>query len=130
MTFEVTQKFFGKVLLAVLIVFAVYSNIRLIIRNNTLNERLVAAKTELVEQEAKNAKLKLLIAYYESPSYQNAEARRRLGLKAPEETVMQVKGVNTAKTSETLEDTIYSQADPTPAVPPSNFSRWWDYFFK
>ena len=63
MTLEVTQKFLGKALLALLIAFAVYSNIRLIIRNNTLNERLDSAKTELTEKETKNTKLKLLIAY-------------------------------------------------------------------
>lgn len=130
MTLETTQRFFGKAVLILLVAFAVYSNIRLIIRNNTLNERLAAAKTELAEKETKNAKLKLLIAYYESPSYQNAEARRRLGLKAPDETVMQVKGVDSTKDEATLEDTIYKEAEPTPIAPPSNFSRWWDYFFK
>lgn len=130
MTVEVTQRFLGKIALALFVAFAVYSNVRLIIRNNTLNERLATAKTELTEKQAKNAKLKLLIAYYESPSYQNAEARRRLALKAPDETVLQVKGATTSKDDETLEDTIYKEADPIPAVPPSNISRWWDYFFK
>ncbi len=117
-------------MLGLFVAFAIYSNVRLIIRNNTLNERLATAKTELTEKQAKNAKLKLLIAYYESPSYQNAEARRRLGLKAPDETVLQIKGVDATKDDATLEDTIYKEADPEPVTPPSNFSRWWDYFFK
>ena len=130
MTLEVTQRLIGKVAVVLLIVFAVYSNVRLIIRNNTLSERLDQAKTELAAQEEKNAKLKLLIAYYESPSYQNAEARRRLGLKLPNETVLQVKGVDNTKGEEALEDTIYKEADPVPVMPPSNFSRWRDYFFR
>ncbi len=129
MTLEVTRQLFGKVLLSLMIAFAVYSNIRLIIRNNTLNERLAEAQTELHDKQTKNAKLKLLIAYYESPSYQNAEARRRLGLKLPDETVLQVKGVDYTKENGTLEETIYKEAEPAPVVPPSNFSRWWDYFF-
>jgi len=129
MTLEVTRKFLTKAILVLFVAFAVYSNIRLIIRNNTLNERLSSAQAELVEKEAKNAKLKLLIAYYESPSYQNAEARRRLGLKLPDETVLQVKGVDYTKDDATLEDTIYKEADPAPTVPPSNLSRWWNYFF-
>jgi cell division protein FtsB len=129
MTLDSTQRVLGKAFLALLIAFAVYSNIRLIIRNNTLNERLDQAKVDLQEKETRNAKLKLLIAYYETPSYQNAEARRRLGMKAPDETVLQIKGVDYAKDGQTLEDTIYKEADPVPTVPPSNISRWWQYFF-
>jgi membrane-bound ClpP family serine protease len=113
-----------------MIAFALYSNVRLIIRNNTLSERLVSAQKDLSDKEARNKKLALLIAYYESPSYQNAEARRRLNLKLPDETVLQVKGVDYTKGEGTLEDTIYKEAEPVPVIPPSNFSRWWDYFFK
>ncbi len=130
MTIIGTQKLFGTFLLVALIVFALYSNVRLIIRNNTLNERLDAAKTELAAKDSRNKKLTLLIAYYESPSYQNAEARRRLGLKLPDETVLQVRGVDYNKDTSKLEDTIYKEAKPAAVVPPSNFSRWWDYFFR
>jgi len=130
MIVQVTQKFFGRALLAVLIAFALYSNVRLIIRNNTLQERLLAAEQELQEKELRNKKLSLLISYYQSPSYQEVEARRRLVLKHPDETVLQVSGVEFDKDGTTLEDTIYKNADPTPPTPPSNFSRWWDYFFR
>lgn len=129
MTLANTQKFFGKILVIILIVFAVYSNVRLIIRNNKLHERLSTTRKELEEKELRNKKMALLIAYYQSPSYQEVEARRRLGLKLPDETVMQVRGVEYSKDGTTLEDTIYKNTDVAPPTPPSNFSRWWGYFF-
>lgn len=119
----------GKIVLAALIVFALYSNVRLIIRNNKLQERFQASEQELHEKELRNKKLTLLIAYYQSPSYQDAEARRRLALKLPDETVLEVRGVEYGKDATTLEDTIYKNTEPTPPTPPSNFSRWWNYFF-
>lgn len=124
-----TRDIVSRLVLIVLVVFAVYSNIRLIIRNNKLNERLRSAETELAEKDLRNKKLNLLLAYYESPSYQEVEARRRLNLKHPNETVLQVSGVDYNKDETTVEDSIYQNADPTPPVPPSNFSRWWQYFF-
>ncbi len=111
-----------------LILFAVYSNVRLIIRNNKINERLQTVEQELADKKIRNKKLSLLIAYYESPSYQETEARRRLALKHPDETVLQVNGVQYNKEG-ALEDTIYKNAEPTTASPPSNFSQWWGYFF-
>jgi cell division protein FtsB len=129
MVVAVTQKILARAVIVALVAFALYSNVRLIIRNNKLQERLHDARQSLEEKELRNKKLELLIAYYQSPSYQDAEARRRLGLKLPDETVLQVSGVEYSKDGTTLDDTIYENTEPTPAVPPSNFSRWWEYFF-
>lgn len=126
----VLNSIFGRAVLILFIVFALYSNVRLIIRNNTLQERLQAAEQELEEKELRNKKLSLLITYYQSPSYQDAEARRRLSMKLPDETVLQVQGGESNSNGPTLEDTIYQNADPTPPAPPSNISRWRDYFFR
>ncbi|QQG49643.1 MAG: septum formation initiator family protein [Candidatus Berkelbacteria bacterium] len=124
-----TQKLLGRILVILLVVFALYSNVRLIIRNNKLHERLSEVQTELTNKELRNKKMSLLIAYYQSPSYQDVEARRRLGLKLPDETVMQVRGVEYSKDGTTLEDTIYENTEVASPTPPTNFSRWWGYFF-
>ncbi len=127
---QLSKVFLARLLLGALIVFALYSNVRLIIRNNKLNERLQAFQKELKEKEARNQKLTLLISYYQTPSYQDSEARRRLALKSPDETVMQVSGVDYNKDSSTLEDSIYKNTEPTLPTPPTNFSRWRSYLFK
>src|SRR5687767_7293571 len=111
MTLAWTKSMLGKILLAALIVFALYSNVRLIIRNNKLQERLLSSEQELAEKDLRNKKLALLIAYYQSPSYQDVEARRRLGLKLPDETILQVRGVEYSKDATTLEDTIYKNTE-------------------
>jgi cell division protein FtsB len=129
MTSATTRQAFWRIIIAAFVAFALYSNVRLVIRNNTLNQLLVQATSELQEKETRNRRLALLIAYYESPSYQEVEARRRLSLQKPGETVLEVRGVEYGRDGTTLEDWVYENVEPTPPTPPSNFSRWWEYFF-
>lgn len=119
-----------KILLGGLLVFAVYSNISLVVHNNKLGQVLREKKTETTKQASNNKKLKLLISYYQTPSYQEVEARRRLGLKKPDETVYAVRGLPTGNTpNSTLSDNLYNDIQPSPAAPKTNIQQWWEYFF-
>jgi len=127
---RLSREFFFKIILAGLFVFAVMSNIQLISRNHQLNVILSDKKKITREQDLKNKKLKSLIAYYQTPSFQEVEARRRLGLKKPEETVYTIKGLTDATNQDSpLSDTIYQDVAPTAPAPQTNFQHWWSYFF-
>ncbi len=125
-----SRQFFIKAILAGLFIFAVYSNIGLIIRNHKLGQILREKKTATAQQSFNNEKLKLLIAYYQTPSYQEVEARQRLGLKKPDETVYVVKGLTTnTDQSPALSDDLYNDIQPAPPAPETNIQLWWEYFF-
>jgi cell division protein FtsB len=123
-------EFMLRVLLVGLFVFAVYSNITLIVRNHQLGQILREKKIQTAQQAFNNSKLKLLIAYYQTPSFQEVEARRRLGLKKPDETVYTVKGLTTTTDqSPALSDNLYNDIQPAPPAPKTNIQLWWQYFF-
>lgn len=125
-----SREFMLKVLLVGLFVFAVISNINLIVRNHKLGTILREKKTQTAQQTFNNSKLKLLIAYYQTPSYQEVEARRRLGLKKPDETVYTIKGLTTdTDQSPGLSDNLYNDIQPSPPTTKTNIQLWWQYFF-
>ena len=126
-----SRQFLLRALLIGLFVFAVYSNIGLIIRNHQLTQILRSKKAETARQAFNNEKLKLLIAYYQTPSYQEVEARRRLGLKKPGETVYAIKGRAPTNGNQTggLSDNLYADIQPAPPAPKTNIQLWWQYFF-
>lgn len=112
-----------------LVAFAVLNNIRWVIHNNELNERIKKVGEAVERQENQNRKLALLINYYQTPSFQEVEARRRLGLQLPGEKVFVIEGVDTKKYSGALSRTIYENVELAPAEPTPNFVKWWQYFF-
>ncbi len=127
-TWQNTQSLFGRLALALFIVFALYSNVRLIIRNQKLTQRLKQVNEDNNQKELGNKKLGLLIYYYGSSAYQDVAARQKLNMKKPDETMIAFKGLSADDTRSTL-DSIYNNISPTAPPPQSNFSRWWQYFF-
>ncbi|MDP3993094.1 MAG: hypothetical protein Q8Q05_02695 [bacterium] len=125
-----SREFMLKVLLVGLFVFAVISNINLIVRNHKLGTILREKKIQTAQQTFNNSKLKLLIAYYQTPSFQEVEARRRLGLKKPDETVYTIKGLTTdTDQNPGLSDNLYNDIQPAPPALKTNIELWWQYFF-
>ena len=128
-----SREFWLKLGLIGLFIFACYSNIQLIINNHQLGQLLTAKKAETAQETFDNQKLKLLIAYYQTPSYQEVEARRRLQLKKPGETVYAIKGLtdaNLANAAGGLSDSLETDSTkPTPPTPKPNIQLWWAYFF-
>lgn len=129
MTRKPLTNLFSRAVIIAVFVFAIYSNTRLILRNYELKERIRASKVEVERLEQRNKKLSLLLSYYQSTSYQEVEARRRLGLKRPDEKAYAIKGITLPENvGSELETTIYKDAEVTPVTPPSNISAWWRYF--
>ena len=127
MSIKVTQKFIGYIVLVAMFVFAIYSNIRLAIRNYELREAVITVQEDVESVRARNEKLKLLLTFYETKEYQEAEAKRRLGLKRPDETAILVSGLPANSLVETLEDFVYQESVPEePRIEP-NIEKWWRY---
>lgn len=117
-------------LLVALFLFALYSNVALIIRNYHLNQKVSALRAQVDSLTVRDQKLALLNDYYASASYQNVQARGQLQLKNPAETTLIVQGVTapTQSLSDQLSQQITEQV-AVPAQPLTNFQRWWRFFF-
>lgn len=114
----------SRVLLVALFVFAVVSNVRLVIRNSELHERVKAAKADVENMELRNQRLSLLMNYYQSASYQEVEARRRLGMKRPDEAAYIIKGISLPAANSEIDGIAVEKS--VPAVK-SNAAQWWEY---
>lgn len=116
-----------RLLVAALFLFALYSNIHLIFRNYRLGVRLRETRADVEEMTLRNKKLELLLAYYQTPSYQEVEARRRLGLKKADETTVILKGLPETTANESGHDVFYEQVELAAPAVKSNIVRWLDY---
>lgn len=114
-----------------MIIFAVYSNIELVIRNYNISQKVDQTKDEVSKLQLRNERLQLLLSYYQSASYQDVEARARLGLQKPDEKAVIIKGINAHGEDETLNQDIYSdQAVSDKPAQQTNLQRWWQYFWQ
>ncbi len=127
MSLKLTQRWLGYLLLVAVFLFAAYSNVRLGVRNYQINQTIEFTRQEVSDLSARNEKLKLLLTFYQTPEYQEVEAKRRLGLKRPDETAVLVNGIPANSLASALEDFVYRE--PTPEAPPqeTNLQKWWKY---
>lgn len=130
MVVERGKRFLTYAMVIALFLFALYSNIRLIVRNYNLQKRVETVRTEVSQMQTRNEKLRLILSYYQTPAYQEIEARRRLQVKKPEETMLIVKGLElSAKELNLLEDAVYQEATTPKTKDKTNFEKWWEYLF-
>ena len=127
MSIKDSQKFVGYILLIAMFVFAVYSNIRLAIRNYALKKTVISSQEDVDNIRQRNEKLKLLLTFYKTKEYQEVEAKRRLGLKRPDETAILVNGLPANSLVETLEDFVYQESVPVEPPQEKNIEKWWKY---
>jgi len=108
--------------IAVLIYFAFLTG-KSVYQNWQTNQEAKKIKTEIETLEIENQNLKNQIAYYQTPSFKEKEARRKLGLVKPDEKVIIL--------SKELPKT--NNNPPIPAEEKSvkpNYQLWWEFFFK
>lgn len=123
-------KWLWRIVMALFFAFAIYSNIHVFIRNKSYSELSSQSQAEVDTIKQRNKRLQLLLTYYQTQSYQETEARRRLGLKKPDETAVIVKGASTSAESDQLANQdLFEAVQTQPTVPVTNISQWWQYFF-
>ena len=111
----------GGVLLLVLIVFALG---KAALRKHDIQTEIDGLAESIESLETENTELDGLIDYFQTTDFQEREAREKLGLKQPGETVVAI-------ASNDLEDTpvFLSEDEETEDAEASNPRKWWNYFF-
>jgi cell division protein FtsB len=113
----------GVVLLVVFVMGSAL--VRELYREYEIKKEIEQLKTQIGSMQKDNYELSQFIDYYQTDQYKEAEARRRLNLKADGEKVVMIDGSSTeaASTVTTPEETTAAK-DNTPS-----YRRWWNYFF-
>jgi len=127
MTLDTTRKLTGYLLLAAIFGFAIYSNFRVGLRNYQLRQAVQASQAEVEILKKRNEKLQLLLVFYETAEYQEVEAKRRLGLKKPDEKAILVSGLPANGLADTLEDFVYREPEVVSQTIETNLEKWWKY---
>jgi len=95
---------------------------RELLRRHDIREQLSSIQDEITMLESRNTELEGLIGYLETPSFQEREARVKLGLQEEGESVIII------PRNEQSDAPIVVQPvteDETPTA-----QKWWEYFFR
>lgn len=120
---------FGKVsfqaaaLIVVVIVLSLGSALsKEIYREYRIKKEIDVLKSEIGAMEKDNYQLSQLIEYYKTDEYKEAEARKRLNLKAEGEQVVMID-----EKDKSAEEVKAEEVAQQASVP--NRIKWWNYFF-
>ncbi|MFH1207824.1 MAG: septum formation initiator family protein [Patescibacteria group bacterium] len=99
---------------------------REMIRRHQIQSQIDSLESQAVGLEKQNTELSDLINMVSTPNYQEEQARLKLGMQKPGESVVAVLGANTGSSLSTsaIQETT-SQASESTATNPQ---RWLDYF--
>lgn len=106
-----------------LIAFLVVGITKEIVRRVSLREEIATLEQQIAELEAQNRTLGEYVASINTDSFREREARKRLNVQKPGESLLILPETRTLTTSDT------EIASSTDAVGTSNPQRWWKFFF-
>jgi cell division protein FtsB len=124
------KDFLGKLFTYILILYVFFIMFRSVWMNWKLNQQISLIKKQIETTKEQNRNLENLIVYYQSDSFKEVEARRKLGLKKPGEKVIAVPAktyVNYQAETEAEKQRL-SESDDVDDLP--NWKAWYQFLFK
>lgn len=118
-------------IIAEIVVLVIFSSAlaKEIVRNHQVEKEIGTLQDELADLEQNNIELQSLITYFDSDSYKEEQARLKLGLQKPGESVVAVLGDSTNDKEEIGTESASRNNNQT-GEQSSNPQRWLSYFFK
>jgi len=116
------KNFIFPILILAAIGYVVFVLYQAIYYNFKVNQKIRELKTEINVLDQERGKLEALIAYYKTGTFQELEARKKLGLKLPGEKVVKVEVLEEATASPTSKPEAVSPQSNKP-----NWQLWLDY---
>ena len=98
-----------------------------LIRKIQIHRQIEELEGEIASLESHNSELNDMIAYFNSSSFQDKEARTKLGLAAPGETMVVLPDTTDSSTITIDSDTRTASSASDERTNPQ---KWQDYFFK
>ncbi len=121
----------SKLLIVVEILVLVFFSTALvkeIVRKHSVEKEVEELQQELTELEQQNIKLSSLVEYFDSDTFKEEQARLKLGLQKPGESVVAVLGdsIDLNVVNDNNSNLLAFNSDGEKI---SNPQRWWNYFF-
>ncbi|MFA6098362.1 MAG: septum formation initiator family protein [Patescibacteria group bacterium] len=98
-----------------------------IIHQYQIKSDIKKLQNQIGDLEENNLEMNNLITYFNSESYKEEQARLKLDMQKPGESVIKVLGDSVNTTSSNIEDEPSSNIEIDSN---NNPQRWWNYFFK
>ena len=105
----------------IVLIYMIFATGKIIWNNMQFDKKLKEIKAEMIDLEEQNTLLAQQIIYLQTDSFKEKEARAKLGLVKPGESVLQVPP---EKKSIELPKPVEAPKEP------SNWEKWYNYFFK
>ena len=93
--------------------------------NYRVRQRVAQIEAETKRLKGENQRLTNLISYYQTETFSELEARSKLGLKKPGETVIAVP----ENADEPAEEQFRPEEESTQPESTPNYIKWWEYLF-
>jgi len=122
---EKNKKTWSTVLFIVIIIYLAFILSRSLWQNYNVNREIKTLEQEVLVLEERNQRLKNLVLYYQTDSYKEKEARRKLLMKMPQEKVLALPEVEYShKEQEEIEEEAQLDNYQEP-----NYQLWLKYIF-
>lgn len=118
----------GKAVIILIAGFILFSLGKSIWKNYLVVQNINAVKNEILNAETENKNLKNLIIYYQTDTYKELEARRKLGYKKPGENVLIIPEINPREETKDNIGLPKNNSDQENRTP--NFFKWYHYVIK
>lgn len=121
----------GAVVIAILLVsWVAFVSLKQIERNHRIQAEVSALETEAAKIRRENETLAEKINYYASSDFREQEAKRKLGLKKAEETVVVIKPApEQGKEESSQTDGMKEASQSDRQNEEANYKKWWRLFF-
>jgi len=127
------EKYFNlgsKIIIFVFVIYTLFLLGKSLFTNYELRSSIQKLNEQIVTLEQQKKDLNNLIVYYKSDSFKELEARRKLGLKRPDEKVYIVAGASPPTTN--FEEEMKAEREKVSSkekiLNKSNWSLWWEFF--
>lgn len=121
------QRFIATILFIVVVFYLIGILSKSLWDNYQVNQEIKNLRQEVVALEEKNQRLKNLIVYYQTDSYKEKEARRKLLMKKPDEKVLALPESQYNHEEAETEDANNQETKPEYDEP--NYRLWIKYIF-
>ncbi|MCL5795559.1 MAG: septum formation initiator family protein [Patescibacteria group bacterium] len=115
------------IVVILVIIYIVFNIGKSIYSNYNVNKTISRLRAEIARLQERKIALENLIIYYQTMTFKELEARRRLGLKKPDEKLVIIPE-NSGTSTENAAENIITATDNKPSDSKSaNYSLWWEY---
>jgi cell division protein FtsB len=108
--------------------FVSYKTLQETQRKKQIEQEISALREEAEKVRKENQDILEKIAYFESPEFQEWEAKSKLNFQRPDENVVIVKPSPSQESNTEKNELINESVKPLEKIP--NWKKWWNQYFK